>query len=47
MYCNKSYIECYNFYQQYKNYFATTRVKGVKQIFFIISFLQDQISFCL
>ena len=35
MYYNKFYIEYYNFYQQFKNYFATNETKKSNCIIFI------------
>ena len=31
-------MECYNFYQQYKDYFAIVRTKDPNQILFATSF---------
>ena len=45
VYRDKSYMECYNFYQQYEDYFATTRAKSPNRIFFTVSFLRDCINF--
>lgn len=33
LYCGKSHMKCYKFYQQYKDHFATTRAKGPNCIF--------------
>lgn len=41
VYKNNNKIVCYNFCQQCKNYFAIARAKGLKHIFFVVSFLQD------
>ena len=38
-------MDCYNFCQQYENYFATARVMGPTRIPFAVSFLRDRISF--
>ena len=45
IYHGKSYMDCYNFCQQYENNFATTGAMGPTQISFASSFLQDRISF--
>ena len=45
VYCGKSYMDCYNFCQQCKNYFATARTIGPTQTSFAASFFQDRISF--
>ena len=45
-YYEKSHMDCYNFCQQYENYFAIVRAMGANQILFITSFLTDRISFC-
>ena len=45
MYYGKFYIECYNFYQQYEDYFAIARAESSNYIFFTISFLCDCINF--
>ena len=42
----RSYMECYNFCQQCKNYFATCGATGPNQILFAASFLRDRINFC-
>ena len=41
----KFYIDCYNFCQQWEDYFATARATGLIRILFATSFLQDRISF--
>ena len=41
----KSHMECYNFYQKCKNYFAIAGARRANQIPFATSFLQDQINF--
>ena len=41
VYYRMSHIDCYNFYQQCENYFATARATGPIQIFFAMSFLWD------
>ncbi len=38
-------MECYNFCQQYKDYFATCGAIGPNRILFAVSFLQDHINF--
>lgn len=38
IYCEKFHIECYNFYQQYKDYFTTIGAKGANQMVFATSF---------
>ena len=45
VYCGKSHIDCYNFCQQYGDYFATARATRLTQILFALSFFQDQINF--
>ena len=39
-------MDCYNFCQQYEDYFATARATGPTRIPFATSFLWDRISFC-
>ena len=46
VYCSKFHMECYNFCQQCKDYFATARAKGPNRIPFAASFLYDHINFC-
>ena len=46
VYCEKSYIDCYNFYQQCEDYFAIAGAMGPTQTLFATSFLWDRISFC-
>ena len=46
VYRGKSHIDCYNFCQQYEDYFATARATGSTRILFAASFLRDRISFC-
>ena len=45
LYRGKSHMDCYNFCQQWKDYFATARATGPTRIFFATSFLRDRISF--
>ena len=45
VYYVKSHIDCYNFCQQCKNYFATARATRPNRIFFAAFFHQDRISF--
>lgn len=45
VYCEKSYMEYYNFCQQFENYFAAARARKANQIFFAMSFSQNQNSF--
>ena len=45
IYHGKSHIEYYNFYQQYKNHFATAKAKGLNHIFFAAFFLCNRINF--
>ena len=45
IYCNKSHIESYNFYQKCEDYFATAKAKALNCILFIASFLHDHINF--
>ncbi len=45
VYCGRSYMECYSFYQQCEDYFATCGATGPNRILFAASFLQDQINF--
>ena len=44
IYCNKSHIEYYNFYQQCKNYFIIARAKIPNHILFATFFLCDCIN---
>lgn len=44
VYCGKSYIECYNFCQQCKNYFANAGAKGPNGILFTPFFLRNYIN---
>ena len=46
VYCGKFHIECYNFYQQCKDYFATAGAKSYNHIPFATFFLYDRINFC-
>ena len=46
VYRRKSHIDCYNFCQQCKDYFATIRATGPTQILFATSFFGDRISLC-
>ena len=46
IYHNKSQIECYNFCQQYEDYFAICKVTRPNQIPFAAFFLQNCINFC-
>ena len=41
VYREKSHMDCYNFCQQYKDYFATVGAMGLTRIFFAMSFLRD------
>ena len=45
VYRGKSYMECYNFCQQYENHFATARAMGRNRIPFAASFLCNRINF--
>lgn len=38
IYCGKFHIKCYNFYQQYKDYFTTVGAKGANQMVLATSF---------
>lgn len=38
IYCGKSHIECYNFCQQFEDYFTITGTNGPNQILFAASF---------
>ncbi len=44
IYHDRFHIECYNFCQRYKDYFATTRATGPNWILFVATFLWDQIN---
>ena len=46
LYRGKSYIDCYNFCQQYEDHFATNGATGPTRIPFVASFLRERISFC-
>ena len=46
VYCGKSHMEFYNFYQQYEDHFATAGAKGPNRILFAASFFRDHINFC-
>ena len=46
VYRRKSHMDYFNFYQQYEDYFATTRAMEPTRILFTASFFQDRISFC-
>lgn len=46
IYYRKNHLDCYNFCQQYKNYFTITKTKGLNQIFVTIFFLKNHINFC-
>ncbi len=41
VYCNRSYMECYNFCQQYEDHFTTCGVTGLNRIPFAAFFLWD------
>lgn len=41
VYCERFYIEYYNFCQQYKNYFAIAGARRANQILFAASFVRD------
>ena len=45
MYCEKFYMDFYNFCQQCENYFATAGAMGPTRILFTTSFFRDRISF--
>ena len=45
VYRRKFHIDCYNFCQQYENYFATAGATGPTRILFATSFLWYRISF--
>ena len=45
VYRGKSHIDCYNFCQQYEDYFATAGATGPTWILFAASFLRNRISF--
>ncbi len=45
IYHGGSYMEYYNFCQQYKDYFATCGATGPNRILFAASFLRDRINF--
>ena len=45
IYRRKSHMDCYNFCQQCKDYFATAGATGPTRILFAASFLWDRISF--
>ena len=45
IYHGKFYIHCYNFCQQYKDYFAIVGATGPTRIFFNTSFFRDQNNF--
>ncbi len=46
VYRGRSHMECYNFYQQCEDHFATCKATWPNQIPFVASFLRDQINFC-
>ena len=45
VYRGKFHMDCYNFCQQCKNYFATAGATGPTRILFAVSFFRDRISF--
>ena len=45
VYRGKSHMDCYNFCQQYEDYFATVGATVANRIPFAASFLRDRISF--
>ena len=45
VYRGKSHMDCYNFYQQCEDYFATAKAMRPTRILFAMSFLRDRISF--
>ena len=46
LYCGKTYIKCYNFFQQCEDYFAIVGATKLNCIFFAITFLKNQALFC-
>ena len=42
----KTYLECYNFFQQCKDHFATARAKGQNWVAFVATFLKETALFC-
>ena len=46
IYRNKTHIECYNFFQQCKDYFATAGATELKQVLFAATFLKNTAMFC-
>ena len=46
VYWDKTYLDCYNFFQQCKDHFATARAKSQNQVLFIATFFTDIALFC-
>ena len=45
LFCDMTQMECYNFIQQCKDYFATAGTKGPNQVLFAATFLREQALF--
>ena len=45
LYCGKTHMECYNFCQECKDYFAIAEAKKHNRVSFAITFFQDQALF--
>lgn len=43
VYKGKSYIDCYNFIYQCKDYFATFEFRGCNQVLFATTFLKERV----
>ena len=46
IYWDKTHLECYNFFQQCKDYFATASATGSNRVLFAAIFLKDTALFC-
>ena len=46
IYWGKTYLECYNFFLQFKDHFATTNATGLNRVLFAATFLKNIILFC-
>lgn len=46
LYYRNSYIKCYSFYKQYKNYFKRVKAKSREQSLFLVFFIKKRILYC-
>lgn len=43
VYLSKSYMECYKFIQQYKDYFATSDIYDYNWVLSVMNYLKDRV----